>query len=149
MAHRHPLGRGISGGRGGRVPGRGRLSWSRAMTSRVRLTGTGPRALASARPHHPSPPTAGPVRTCVGCRARDLRSDLLRLVIAASDDASRTDVRVVVDVRGSLPGRGAWIHPDLACLEGAVRRRAVPRALRAAAPLDLSAVRAHLEQQDR
>ncbi|MFV2144566.1 MULTISPECIES: YlxR family protein [Isoptericola] len=119
------------------------------MTSRVRLTGTGPRALGSARPHHPSPSTAGPVRTCVGCRARDLRSELLRLVIAASDGAPREATRVVVDVRGSLPGRGAWIHPDLACLESAVRRRAVPRALHAAAPLDLAGVRAFLEQQDR
>ena len=64
-------------------------------------------------------------------------------------EAKELGAQVVVDVRGSLPGRGAWIHPDLACLDGAVRRRAVPRALRAAGPLDLSAVRAFLEQQDR
>ncbi|WP_277212741.1 YlxR family protein [Isoptericola croceus] len=89
------------------------------------------------------------MRTCVGCRARDLRSDLLRLVLAASDGATRGGSRVVVDVRGSLPGRGAWIHPDLACLDHAVRRRAVPRALRAADPLDLTAVRTYLEEQDR
>ncbi|NOW01489.1 hypothetical protein HDG68_002398 [Isoptericola chiayiensis] len=55
----------------------------------------------------------------------------------------------MVDKRGSMPGRGAWIHPDLACLELARRRRAVPRALRVAGPLDLDEVRAYLEQQDR
>ncbi|MEG3614920.1 MULTISPECIES: YlxR family protein [Isoptericola] len=76
---------------------------------------------------------------------RDLRSQLLRLVLATSDDAQR----VVVDVRGCLPGRGAWLHEDLACWERAVRRRAVPRALRADGPVDLDPVRAYLEHQDR
>lgn len=30
----------------------------------------------------------------------------------------------------TLPGRGAWLHPDPACLDAAVKRRAFPRALR-------------------
>jgi predicted RNA-binding protein YlxR (DUF448 family) len=87
----------------------------------------------------------GPVRTCVGCRGRDLRSELLRLVLTASDG----DLAVVVDERKDRPGRGAWIHPDVGCLALAVRRRAVPRALRADGPLDLTAVQDHLELQDR
>jgi uncharacterized protein len=70
-------------------------------------------------------------------------------VIAAADDPPAGEPQVVVDARGNLPGRGAWIHPGLACLDLAVRRRAVPRALRVAGPLDLTAVRAYLEQQDR
>jgi predicted RNA-binding protein YlxR (DUF448 family) len=89
------------------------------------------------------------VRTCVGCRERDLRSALLRLALEPSGDVSRDESRVVADVRGCLPGRGAWIHPAPACLELAERRRAVPRALRVAGPLDLAQVRAYLEQQDR
>ncbi len=60
-------------------------------------------------------------------------------------DARSENPRVVVDVRKALPGRGAWIHPSTACLDLAVRRRAVPRALRVTAPLDLTAVRDHLE----
>ncbi|WP_245612657.1 YlxR family protein [Actinotalea ferrariae] len=52
----------------------------------------------------------------------------------------------VVDVRRSLPGRGAWVHPDLQCLELAERRRAFPRALRTG-PLDTSSVRRHLEDR--
>ncbi|MEL7976135.1 YlxR family protein [Isoptericola sp. F-RaC21] len=56
---------------------------------------------------------------------------------------------LAVDVRGSLPGRGAWIHPTSACLALAERRRAVPRALRVTGPLDLSGVRDYLEQRDR
>ncbi|QIK73977.1 YlxR family protein [Propioniciclava coleopterorum] len=43
-------------------------------------------------------------------------------------------VRVVaqagrVVVGRTLPGRGAWLHPG--CLEAALKRRALPRALRA------------------
>ncbi|MCA5893222.1 YlxR family protein [Isoptericola sp. NEAU-Y5] len=89
------------------------------------------------------------MRTCVGCRKRDLRSALLRLVLEQSGDVPRGQPRVVADVRGSKPGRGAWIHPVSACLELADRRRAVPRALRVTGPVDLAGVRDHLEQQDR
>ncbi|WP_369345443.1 YlxR family protein [Demequina pelophila] len=40
--------------------------------------------------------------------------------------------RAVVDERRSLPGRGAWLHPDAECLALAVKRRALQRALRVA-----------------
>ncbi|PFG42777.1 hypothetical protein ATJ88_1448 [Isoptericola jiangsuensis] len=115
------------------------------MSRRARLTGTGSRTLDSVRSRTSLPSETGPVRTCVGCRARDLRSELLRLVLPTSGDLSV----VAVDVRGILPGRGAWIHPDLACLDLAERRRAVPRALRAEGPTSLTTVRDHLEGQDR
>ncbi|WP_448060017.1 YlxR family protein [Cellulomonas hominis] len=51
---------------------------------------------------------------------------------------------VVVDEGRRLQGRGAWLHPDPHCLELAERRRAFPRALRHAGPLDADAVRAYL-----
>ena len=54
---------------------------------------------------------------------------------------------MVVDEGRSLPGRGAWLHPDPECLETAERRRALGRALRNAGLLDVSAVRSYLEQQ--
>nr|WP_241769922.1 YlxR family protein [Cellulosimicrobium sp. MM] len=50
-----------------------------------------------------------------------------------------------MDAGRSLPGRGAWLHASTRCLETAERRRAVPRALRVAGPLDLAAVRAVIE----
>jgi predicted RNA-binding protein YlxR (DUF448 family) len=89
-------------------------------------------------------PVQGPVRTCVGCRERDLRSVLLRLVVDRSG-TSADEPRLAVDVRRSLPGRGAWLHATTRCLEAAERRRAVPRALRLVGPLDLAAVRAVVE----
>ncbi|MFD3545134.1 YlxR family protein [Streptomyces sp. NPDC058655] len=71
---------------------------------------------------------ACPERTCVGCRERAAKNDLLRIV-AVGDEC-------VPDPRGTLPGRGAYVHPAVVCLDQAVRRRAFPRALRSAGVLD-------------
>ncbi|WP_346104139.1 YlxR family protein [Nonomuraea maheshkhaliensis] len=84
---------------------------------------------------------AVPQRTCVGCRVRTAKSELLRLV--------RVEDQVVPDLRGRLSGRGASLHPSLSCLELAERRRAFPRAFRVRGPLDVSPVRAHLEGEPR
>lgn len=68
---------------------------------------------------------AEPTRTCVGCRERAPAEELLRVVASPE-----TPPRVVVDVRRRLPGRGASVHPSRRCLETAVKRRALARALR-------------------
>ncbi|MQA01409.1 MAG: DUF448 domain-containing protein [Streptosporangiales bacterium] len=77
-----------------------------------------------------------PQRTCVGCRGRAAKSDLLRVVAVG-------DV-LVPDPRARTPGRGAYLHPALACLDLATRRRAFARALRADGGLDLARVRTFL-----
>ncbi|MGH8869623.1 MAG: YlxR family protein [Actinomycetes bacterium] len=84
----------------------------------------------------------GPVRTCVGCRVRAFKPDLLR-VVAGWDKGLRA---CLPDPGGHVPGRGASIHLDLRCLDLAERRRAFPRALRVAGPLDTGALRSYLEQ---
>jgi len=73
----------------------------------------------------------------VGCRAKASDSELLRVV--AGDEI------VVPDPMRRLPGRGAWLHPDPACLRAAERRRAFPRALRVQGSLDLADLTAHIE----
>ncbi|MEU6356600.1 YlxR family protein [Streptomyces sp. NPDC047072] len=83
---------------------------------------------------------ACPERTCVGCRERAAQKDLLRTV-AVGDEC-------VPDHRGTLPGRGAYVHPALVCLDQAVRRRAFTRALRAPGALDTKALRQYVEQTD-
>ncbi|MFI5674527.1 YlxR family protein [Streptomyces cellulosae] len=83
---------------------------------------------------------ACPERTCVGCRERAARTELLRTV--AIKDAC------VPDPRGTLPGRGAYVHPVSVCLDQAVRRRAFPRALRVPGPLDVMALRRYVEQTE-
>ncbi|MEU6557595.1 YlxR family protein [Streptomyces sp. NPDC046915] len=81
---------------------------------------------------------ACPERTCVGCRERAAKTELLRIV--AIKDAC------VPDPRGTLPGRGAYVHPAQVCLDQAVRRRAFTRALRAPGVLDTKVLRRYVEQ---
>ncbi len=52
------------------------------------------------------------------------------------------DGAVLPDPGRRLPGRGAHLHPDTACLALAERRRAFPRALRVTGPLDVTALHA-------
>jgi len=64
-----------------------------------------------------------PVRTCVGCRQRGNRADLIRIV---NDQGF-----LKVDTQKRLSGRGSWLHPSSKCLETAVERSAFARALKA------------------
>ena len=80
------------------------------------------------------------MRTCVGCRARAAKSELLR-VVAVGDGPYRS---LLVDLRGGAPGRGAHLHPTPDCLALAERRRAFPRALRVDGALDLAPLRAEI-----
>ncbi|MGI8887498.1 MAG: YlxR family protein [Nocardioidaceae bacterium] len=82
-----------------------------------------------------------PIRTCVGCRERTAKSDLVRVVV----DLEGTARRALPDDAGTMSGRGAHLHPRPACLDLAERRRAFPRAFRFEGPLDLSALRAWLD----
>ena len=81
---------------------------------------------------------AAPARTCIGCRNRGDRNELLRLVQQGST--------IVPDVEGRLPGRGAYLHPTLECLAVARKRRAYRRAFRTGDPLTDQAVAALLQQ---
>ena len=63
-----------------------------------------------------------PIRTCIGCRIQDEKARLLRIV--AYDDA------VAIDFHQIQPGRGAYLHHRPECLEQALKRRSLGRALR-------------------
>ncbi|WP_150308476.1 YlxR family protein [Planctomonas psychrotolerans] len=78
------------------------------------------------------------VRTCVGCRRRAPRSSLLRVVAV--------EKRLVADARARFPGRGAWLHPTIECLESSITRRAFRRAFRGAEGLDADDLRRHLTE---
>lgn|GEM_PF-327182 len=86
----------------------------------------------------------GPVRTCIGCRRTAPRSVLVRIVGAEVEGR----LLAVPDPDAVRPGRGAWLHRDRGCVELAERRRAFARALRLPGPVDPTAVREHLVEDE-
>src|SRR5690606_19447264 len=80
-----------------------------------------------------SPERRRPRRTCIGCRRVRAPDEMVR--IARTEGGS-------LAVGRTLPGRGAWLCADTpSCAEAALRRGAVPRALRAVvAPEQVEAV---------
>lgn len=64
-----------------------------------------------------------PERTCVGCRTVRPKNEMVRVV-------RQPDGTVELDKGGKMPGRGAYVCPDASCLEQAVKRKALDRALR-------------------
>ncbi len=69
----------------------------------------------------------GAVRTCIGCRQRATKRELLRVTAGSGADGRPA---VVPDPDATAPGRGAHLHPTAECFELAVRRKAFARALR-------------------
>ncbi|HEY7660957.1 MAG TPA: YlxR family protein [Actinomycetota bacterium] len=65
-----------------------------------------------------------PERTCVGCRSTGPKSSLVRV-------ARGPDGHARIDETGRAPGRGAYVHRDRSCVEAALGRGSLERALRA------------------
>ena len=55
-----------------------------------------------------------PVRSCIGCRKKANPSALIRVVLI--------DGKLIPDIKGGAPGRGAWLHKK--CAEVAIARNA-------------------------
>ena len=68
-----------------------------------------------------------PMRQCVGCREMKPKKELIRVVRSPEGAVS-------LDFRGKLPGRGAYVCPDPACLAKARKSRGLERAFDAALP---------------
>ena len=71
-----------------------------------------------------------PQRQCVGCREMKNKRDLIRVVRSPEGTIS-------LDVKGKLPGRGAYVCPDPACLAKARKSRALERAFETAIPAEV------------
>ena len=63
-----------------------------------------------------------PQRQCMGCRERKEKKALIRVVRG-------TDGQISVDLTGKLNGRGAYLCPDVACLQKARKAKSLDRSL--------------------
>ncbi len=78
-----------------------------------------------------------PQRQCMGCRERKEKRELIRVVRTPEGG-------VVLDFRGKVSGRGAYLCPDLGCLKKARKSRALERNLEVPIPDEIYA---RLEQE--
>ena len=78
-----------------------------------------------------------PMRMCVACREMRAKKDLMRVVRTGEGE-------LVLDPTGKLNGRGAYLCRDAACLQKAIKTRALERALEA--PLN-DALKAAMESE--
>ncbi len=82
--------------------------------------------------------TREPERSCVGCRERAPKAELVRV--------ARTPAGVRVD-HGNGLGRGAYVHRDPACVVAALRQGALANALRTGlAQEELARLRKEIEE---
>ena len=63
-----------------------------------------------------------PIRQCVGCGARRDKVELIRIVNNKNE--------ILIDPRGNLPGRGAYLCPNMECLEKARNDNKLNKALK-------------------
>ena len=68
-----------------------------------------------------------PQRQCVGCREMKDKKELLRVVRTPEGE-------ILLDGRGKVSGRGAYVCSDVACLKKARKSKALERAFSAALP---------------
>lgn len=73
-----------------------------------------------------------PVRTCVACRARDLKRTFVRIVRAP-------DGTLAIDPTGKRSGRGAYLCRRFSCWERAAHSDVLERALRVPVPPEFRA----------
>ncbi len=66
-----------------------------------------------------------PMRKCMGCQEMKNKKELIRVVRTPEGE-------IVIDRTGKRSGRGAYICPQSACLEKAIRQKALERALETA-----------------
>ena len=71
-----------------------------------------------------------PMRQCVGCREMKPKKELIRVVRSPEGVVS-------LDFKGKLPGRGAYVCPDPACLAKARKSKALERAFSAPLPSEV------------
>lgn len=87
-----------------------------------------------------------PQRMCIATRTVCADHQLLRVVAQTTENG---DVMIVPDPHRRLPGRGAWITPEVGALEIAEKRKAFSRALKVPGNADLHLVREYLETKPR
>ncbi len=71
-----------------------------------------------------------PLRKCSGCGEMKPKKELIRVVRSPAGE-------ITLDLTGRSPGRGAYVCPDIACLQAARKARRIERSLSCAIPPEI------------
>ena len=71
-----------------------------------------------------------PMRQCLGCHEMKPKTGLIRIVRSSQGE-------ILLDRRGKIQGRGAYVCADAACIKRAIKTRALERALGTKIPDEL------------
>ena len=71
-----------------------------------------------------------PLRRCTGCGEMKNKKELIRIVRNDADEFS-------VDATGKKSGRGAYICPQMVCLEKALKSKGLERSFKAPVPKEI------------
>lgn len=71
-----------------------------------------------------------PMRKCLGCMEQKPKNELVRVVKSTDGDIS-------LDLTGKKNGRGAYICPNVSCLEKAKKAKRIERAFECTIPAEV------------
>ncbi len=75
-----------------------------------------------------SKPRHVPLRTCIGCNSEKPKMELIRIVRTPEGNLA------VDGPKGKLKGRGAYVCPQVECMEKVIKRKALPHTFKQAFP---------------
>lgn len=71
-----------------------------------------------------------PMRQCVGCREMKPKNELVRIV-------KNAEGFIQLDIKGKLPGRGAYLCKEEQCLKKGQKSKALERGLSSQIPIEI------------
>ena len=71
-----------------------------------------------------------PMRQCVGCGEMKAKKELVRVIRTPEGE-------VILDATGRKNGRGAYVCPNMECLNTAIKRKGLERSLKIAIPQEV------------
>ena len=71
-----------------------------------------------------------PQRQCIGCHEMKNKKDLIRILKSENEG-------IIIDNTGKKNGRGAYICPNMACLDKAISTKALDRSFKMAVDKDV------------
>ena len=75
-----------------------------------------------------------PLRRCTGCLEMLDKKELVRVVKTSGDNESAT---FSLDFTGKIAGRGAYVCPNINCLDLAVKKKGLERSFKCAIPAEV------------